>query len=547
MSKGKSIALVSSGCVAFFVILYVLSLVITEGALSFVWVRFGASLINAQALLGSVAPVAPSPSPSPLLHEATTWVQEDDPACVSRSQQYLYRNSSHNNPLPPPFLAAWTSYNLMRKSCFHPSWTEAYLKRETSNDSCQFLVYIEGREGLGNGLLSLASAFAFALATDRVLLIDSRKNIPKLLCEPFPESSWVLPSDFPYDDLQNRSSLGPLRQNHFKESAASLNLQHNLFGQDQLIFCEEPYTSLMGVKWVAWTSNQYFLTNFFLVPSFWQRVHPIFGDDVDHIFTYISRLLILPTNETWAIILREFWSYLSGAVSRLGVQIRLHGRPNLAEYDTEAYNKIMKCLVENDFLPSFTKDNSTELLRHYEKKMRAARGDDSGNVDVAVLVASLQGKYAETMKEQFGHMATKDAKMVRVHSVSQLGSQNKGLYQAQLAFVEMWLLSLSDMLATSAYSTFGYIAQGIGDIHPVILTLKREDDDASCVLGQSVEPCNHYPRKPPGECLGVNAKLSEEHKQWIRAHLRHCQDHPIGWQLVRGDPALGIPVAFDFL
>ncbi|KAI5071975.1 hypothetical protein GOP47_0014226 [Adiantum capillus-veneris] len=338
-------------------------------------------------------------------------------------------------------------------------------------------------------------------------------------------------------------------RNHFNDSAASLNLQHNLYGQDQLIFCEEKYTALMGVKWVAWRSNQYFLTNFFLVPSFWRRMQPIFGDDIDHIFTYISRVLFLPTNDTWAFILREFWSYLAGAVSRLGVQVRLHWRPNLAEYDRDAYEKIMKCLVENGYIPSFAGvDKSTELSMLYDRKMQAIAGGDesSSHVDVAMLVASLQGKYAETMKEHFGQKATEGAKMVRVHSVSQLGSENKGFYQAQLAFVEMWLLSLGDKLATSAYSTFGYIAQGMGDIHPLILTLRKDDQNASCVLGQSVDPCNHYPRKP-GECLGAAAKLSEEHKQWIRAHLRHCQDHPIGWQLVHDHSVTGTPVSFDFL
>ncbi|MCO5577671.1 hypothetical protein L7F22_031502 [Adiantum nelumboides] len=473
---------------------------------------------------------------------------------IRRSQQYLYRNSSQNKPLPPSFLVAWASYSLMHKACFNHSWTEAYLNRESLHDSCRFLVYIEEREGLGNGLLSLASAFAFALATDRVLLIDGRKNIAKLLCEPFPESSWVLPRDFPYQNLQNHSILGPLVANRFNESAASLNLQHNLRGQDEPIFCEETYTALMGVKWVAWKSNQYFVTNFFLVPSFWEHLRPIFGDDVEHIFTYISRVLLLPTNDTWAFILREFWSYLSGAVSRLGVQVRLHGRPNLAEYDRGAYDNVLNCLVENGYLPSSVDadpssvdaDKFTELSSLYNRKMQALRGDVSSNVDVVMLVASLQGKYAETMKDHFGQLSTKGAKMVRVHSVSQLGSENKGFYQAQLAFVEIWLLSFGDKLATSAYSTFGYIAQGMGDIHPLILRLRKNDFNASCVLGHSVEPCNHYPRKPR-ECLGATAKLSEDHKQWIRAHLRHCQDHTMGWQLAHDGSLSGTPVAFDFL
>lgn len=524
----RSATLVSV-CLCLFVFAGAFSLLIAEDeVLSSVWV-------SAKALFGSRLPLfAPS-------HHAT-----DDPTCLSRTQQSLYRNPFRNKPLPPRLLAAWASYTHMHKSCFqYHTWTEAFSRPDSLNDTCKYLVYIEGREGLGNGLLSLTSAFAFALATDRVLLIDSRKNIANLLCEPFTESSWLLPHDFPYKNLQTSPSLGPLMRNNFVASAASLNLQDNFEGQDQQIFCEETYTSLENIKWVAWTSNQYFLTNFFLVPSFWRRIYPILEDDIDHIFTYISRLLLLPANETWAIILREYWSYLSGATSKVGVQIRLHWRSNLAEYDVKANDNIMKCLVEHAFLPSFSeRDNNTELSMLHNRKTRA-RGDES-SADIVVLVSSLQEKYAETMKDRFGQTPTKGTKMVRVHSVSQEHTQNKGFHQAQLAFVEMWLLSLSDNLATSAFSTFGYIAQGIGDLHPLILTLKK--DDQSCVLGQSVEPCNHYPQAPRG-CLGANAKLSEEHKQWIRTHLRRCQDHPRGWQLVHHDVAQhqSNQVAFDFL
>ncbi|MCO5608506.1 hypothetical protein L7F22_062717 [Adiantum nelumboides] len=180
------------------------------------------------------------------------------------------------------------------EACFNHSWPEAYLNRESLHDSYRFLVYIEGREGLGNGLLSLPQHL-HSLATYTVLLIDGRKNIAKLICKPFPESRWVLPRDFLYQNLQNHYPLHPLMvANRFNKSAASLNLQYNLHGQDELIFCEETYTALMGVKWVAWKSNQYSVTNFFHVPSFWQRLRPISGDDVEFIFTKMDLTVNVP-------------------------------------------------------------------------------------------------------------------------------------------------------------------------------------------------------------------------------------------------------------
>ncbi|MCO5549971.1 hypothetical protein L7F22_003448 [Adiantum nelumboides] len=164
--------------------------------------------------------------------------------------------------------------------------------------------------------------------------------------------------------------------------------------------------------------------------------------------------------------------------------------------------------------------------------MQDVRRDVSSNVDVVMIVASLQGKYAETMKDHFGQLSTKGSKIVRVHSVSQQGLKNKGFYQAQLPFVELWLLSFGDK-------------QGMEDIHALILRLRKYDFNASCVLGQSIEPCNYYPCKPQ-EYLGATAKLSEDHKQWIHAYLRHCQDHKMGWQLVHDGSLSGTPVAFDF-
>lgn len=543
--EGRSVYLITT-CLGLLVFVSALSVLVTDEALSSMWAQFAASVLNAQTFLSQHT--HSSPQWHQHVNNATT-LQHDDPACLSRTQQYLYRNPPNLKPLPAPLLQAWASYTQMHKSCSHHNWTELFLHRDQHsnehNGMCQYLVYIEAINGLGNGILSLTSAFAFAMATSRVLLIDSRKNLAKLLCEPFPESSWVLPQDFPYADIQNSASLGPLIHNNFNESTVSLNLRHTLNEQDQQIFCEETYSSLKNVKWAAWTSNQYFIPNFLLVPSFWQRIHPMFKGSVDHIFTFISRLLVLPANDTWAIILREYWSYLSCAKSRLGVQVRLHGRHNLAEFDTEANDKIMKCLVQNGLLPSFSEgDNTTELSTLYNRKLQP--GEDSA--DIVVMLASLQGKYSETMKDHFGQMPTKGTKMVRVHSVSQLGSENKSFQQAQLAFVEMWLLSYSDNLATSPFSTFGYIAQGLGHLHPFILSLREEDHNGPCVLGQSAEPCTHYPRAPR-ECLGANAKLSEDHKQWIRAHFRSCQDHERGWQLVHGGAVQNEsnPIAFDFL
>ena len=52
--------------------------------------------------------------------------------------------------------------------------------------------------GLGNRMLSITSAFVYALLTNRVLLIDQEYEMVGLFCEPFPNTSWILPEDFPF-------------------------------------------------------------------------------------------------------------------------------------------------------------------------------------------------------------------------------------------------------------------------------------------------------------------------------------------------------------
>ncbi|KAF3617609.1 hypothetical protein FXO38_33889 [Capsicum annuum] len=74
-------------------------------------------------------------------------------------------------------------------------------RRSTTGSSvdCNYLVWIS-YSGLGNRILTLASAFLYAVLTNRVLLIDPGVNMPDLFCEPFPEVSWLLPPDFPIID-----------------------------------------------------------------------------------------------------------------------------------------------------------------------------------------------------------------------------------------------------------------------------------------------------------------------------------------------------------
>lgn len=47
--------------------------------------------------------------------------------------------------------------------------------------------------GLGNRFMALVSAFAYAMLTNRALLMPHDAFVAELVCNPFQESSWLLP------------------------------------------------------------------------------------------------------------------------------------------------------------------------------------------------------------------------------------------------------------------------------------------------------------------------------------------------------------------
>jgi xyloglucan fucosyltransferase len=150
--------------------------------------------------------------------------------------------------------------------------------------------------------------------------------------------------------------------------------------------------------------------------------------------------------------------------------------------------------------------------------------------------------YKRELVRRYGRRSAADGRLVRFHTASEFGGQSDSDDEVRMALAEMWLLAFGHELLTSGYSTFGYVAQGLGALRPRILRIRKGDDDSSsdqepalpppCSFGQSVEPCTHYPARLA--CL-TRDDLTAQHSNWIRMHVRHCQDQPDGWQLVVHD------------
>ncbi|KAJ7540707.1 hypothetical protein O6H91_10G027200 [Diphasiastrum complanatum] len=458
-------------------------------------------------------------------------------ACVSKSQHLMYRKPSTLFDLPSDLSQALKSYEQMHARCSHnKTWRETFYHPQV-DDLCRYLVYVEGTAGLGNRLLALASAFVYALLTDRVLLMDHRGHIPQLICEPFGSSSWRLPEDFPMWDLEYGSpSLGDALSAGFNSSRLLVTLRHEQSDGDRQFYCSSVLQKLDQVPWIGWNSNQYFIPRFFTLPLFWPRMLRLFPD-VSLTTTHLSRYLFLPDNKVWERILRIHWSYIACSGKKVSIQVRLHARQDTAEFYPPAFSQIMRCLIGHRVLP-----NVTQSEQHANAKMKPlslkrplsrSKADMSAcRMTTAVLLASLQLKYYEELKGLYMNKPTKDDTFVRVHMATHDGSEKYSYDQSLNAFTEIWLLSLGDEIATSSWSTFGYVAQSLGALRPYLMNIRGGFDNEGmppCYVGQSFDPCNHYPFM--GECEGEI--LSSEHTQWIETHIKPCQDEGRGIQLVQ--------------
>ncbi len=123
---------------------------------------------------------------------------------------------------------AWRQYGEMHRLCSNgKNLKNVFLNRQRENNTCKYLVFLEPRYGLGNRILALVSAFMYALATDRVLLIEPKKLLEQLLCEPFPGSHWLLPRDFPTATIAKSPTLGAaIKAGYRNMDVVNLHLEH---------------------------------------------------------------------------------------------------------------------------------------------------------------------------------------------------------------------------------------------------------------------------------------------------------------------------------
>ncbi|XP_010943046.1 galactoside 2-alpha-L-fucosyltransferase [Elaeis guineensis] len=461
----------------------------------------------------------------------------DEESCLSRYQAVLYRKESPH--LPSPYLLErLRKHEVLQRKC-GPN-TELYNKaveqlksgQSIETAECNYVVWIS-YSGLGNRVLTLASAFLYALLTNRVLLIDRGADMADLFCEPFPESSWLLPLDFPVNqfnsfDIKAPQSYGNMLEKKVISNSVDggstgslpayvyLHLDHDYGDFDKLFFCEDDQRVLQKIPWLVLKSDNYFVPSLFLIPTYEEELHQLFPEK-DTVFHHLGRYLFHPTNTVWGLITRYYQSYLAKAEEKVGIQVRV--------FDTgpgpfqHVLDQILGCSLKEKLLPDISAAHESVVSSPTVRSK-------------AVLMTSLNSGYYEKIRNMYWEHPTVTGEIISVYQPSHEEYQQTGKQMHNMkAWAEMYLLSLSDVLVTSAWSTFGYVAQGLGGLKPWIM-FKPENEtapDPPCRRVMSMEPCFHAP--PFYDC---KAKRGVDTGALV-PHVKHCEDMSWGLKLVDQD------------
>ncbi|KAG0532742.1 hypothetical protein BDA96_04G133100 [Sorghum bicolor] len=450
-------------------------------------------------------------------------------SCRSRYEFAGYHKKSSHQP-SPYLLAKLRKQEALQKRC--GPGTAAYkkaLRRLESNaadveddDDFRYLVNISFRfRGLGNRMLAVASAFLYAVLTERVLLINADKgDVPDLFCEPFPGATWLLPRAG-----GSKESLGNMLQRGVAGVSADGNMSWlsppqpppyvylhlaGVYGfHDKLFYCGEHQRLLRGVPWLFMRADGYLVPGLFLTPPFVGELEAMFPEK-DAVFYHLGRYLFLPSNAVWRAVTSYYSANLAGVGRLVGIQIRVFQEKKPPQ---QILDQILSCVRDEKLLPeTTTKDNGTSS-------------------PYGVLVTSLSSWYYERLKGEYGGRLAGG-----VHQPSHEGRQRlRNEAHDVKALSEMYLLSMCDVLVTSGFSTFGYVAQGLGGLQPWVMsrpspfeewTEGQAAPEPPCQRALSVEPCFHSPSSY--DCtVRRDVELDK-----VTPYIRRCVDVSWGIKLV---------------
>lgn len=250
-----------------------------------------------------------------------------------------------------------------------------------------------------------------------------------------------------------------------------------------------------------------------MIPSFEQELSKLFPKK-ETVFHFLGRYLFHPTDQVWGLITRYYEAYLAKADERIGIQIRV--------FDTgtgpfqHVLDQILACTMKENLLPEINRE------QHFI-------GPSGNQKSKAVMMTSLSSRYFEKVRDMYWGYPTVTGEVVGIYQPSHEEYQQaeKQMHNRK-AWTEMYLLRLTDVLVTSSWSTFRYVAEGLEGLKPWILYKpeNRIAPNPPCRQAMSMEPCFHAP--PFFDC---KAKMGVDTGALV-PHVRHCEDMSWGLKLV---------------
>lgn len=436
--------------------------------------------------------------------------------CQSKFQQHCFRKNTQAEHFPPPkFLSLLRHYEAYHERCTKGHNLTALGIAGDTPPGCKYLVW-NPMDGMGNQLLSLVCAFVYSLLTDRVMLIETSSHIDRYICDPFPLSSWILPSDFPESqlrehakrvfsyldetlaNLQSKSSCNTIPPADLPSyiEAAPKHLHALIIccdaRRDHQFFCPTAQKLFSGSNWFFYRSHEYTLPGFYFVPEFRDKLNDWFPHH--DVFMHASRYLLNPVNTVWAQISEFYKAHMDGVDKQIGIQPRSWK----GDYNPSISKQIARCAVEQKLLPDVL-EGSKKAARNGTE---AAEDLENGrHVDVSVLVTSLRAEYRDNLALRYANHWNADNLNVDVLSASHEGFQKTGdTEHDSKAVIDIWLLSFAHDLVITPFSTFGSTASGMAGIVPLLFNNYGEDkvSEPACARTNAGGPCFIvFPRNQP--------------------------------------------------
>ncbi|KAJ3687585.1 hypothetical protein LUZ61_016749 [Rhynchospora tenuis] len=378
-------------------------------------------------------------------------------------------------------------------------------------------------------MLSLTATFLYALLTDRVMLLHQPDDMVDLFCEPFPGTTWYLPSDFPIhglggDNKHSQNSYGYLVEKNLINTdfnAPPSSLPSSLYlhlmddmGDDHLhvrFFCDDDQQVISKINWVFLRTNQYIIPGLFLIPKYAEELARMFPLK-ETAFHHLGRYLLHPSNTVWGIIMRYHNSYLAKSKEIIGIQVRIFDWAPISI--EKSYEQVVKCTQQELILPGVNL-NQSQISPSTSTEATAK----------TVLLVSLYGGIYQRLYNLYFEHPTTTGEMISVYQPShEEKQQTEKKFHNHQAMAEIWLLSFSDVLVTSAGSTFGYVSYGLAGIKPWYLQSSigsRNIQNPPCYRAASIDPCYHT--APNFNCKTGG---TGDPRSTVR-HVRQCDDHSV--------------------